>query len=216
MPWTFEARTRASLLLAAADPANGVARAAFADCYEPLIRDWIRRKGLQPSDQDDVAQTVLTRIFEWLNNGRYDPSKRFRGMLYRAVCHAVVDLYRGWHRRPGARGGGGDSGVMDLLHEAPAPDDARAVVDEVVDQIERDQQVGDACERIRARVKPRTWEAFRLTAVEGLTGPEAAERLGMNETAVLMAKHRVLKMVRRELANAPGWADPDTSDAEDP
>ena len=42
----------------------------------------------------------------------------------------------------------------------------------------------EALDRVRLRVEPQTWEAFRLTATEGLSGDAAAARLGMRLTAV--------------------------------
>jgi RNA polymerase sigma-70 factor (ECF subfamily) len=203
MTTTFEDRTRASLILAAGDPHNERARAAFVACYGDLIRGWCRRKGLQGADQDDVAQTVLRRIFERLPAFSYDPSKRFRGLLYAAVGRAVVDLYRERKRRPGGRGSG-DSGVLSRLHAVPDPDAVEDLVGELSEQMERNQRVNDACERVRARVEPHTWQAFWLTVVEGLTGPEAAARLAMNKTAVLVCKHRVIKMIREEVGVAAG------------
>jgi RNA polymerase sigma-70 factor (ECF subfamily) len=52
--------------------------------------------------------------------------------------------------------------------------------------------------RVRLRVAPRTWEAFRLTALEGLSGAEAARRLEMQVAAVYMAKRNVQKKLREE------------------
>jgi RNA polymerase sigma-70 factor (ECF subfamily) len=207
MATTFQDRTRASLLLAAGDPHNEEARAAFEVCYGDLIRGWCRRAGLQEADQDDVAQTVLLRIFERLPAFRYDPSKRFRGLLSAAVRRAVVDLYRERGRRPGGRGSG-DSGALSRLYAVPDPDAVEDLVGELSGQMARNQRVNDACERVRARVEPHTWQAFWLTVVEGLTGPEAAARLGMSKTAVPVCRHRVLKMIREEIGVAGGGGGP--------
>jgi RNA polymerase sigma-70 factor (ECF subfamily) len=47
---------------------------------------------------------------------------------------------------------------------------------------------------------PHTWEAFRLLAVEGLSGKEVAEQLGMNVGAAIVARSKVSRMIREELA----------------
>jgi RNA polymerase sigma-70 factor (ECF subfamily) len=60
--------------------------------------------------------------------------------------------------------------------------------------------MGEALDRVRLRVEPQTWEAFRLTATEGLSGDAAAARLGMRLTAVFKAKSRVLRLLRDEVA----------------
>jgi RNA polymerase sigma-70 factor (ECF subfamily) len=199
MATTIDSRTRASLLLAAADPANREARVAFAACYAALVRDWRRRRGLQEADQDDVAQTVLCRLLEALPTFRYDPTRRFRGLLNRAVYRAIVDLHRARRRRPGDRGSG-DTRVLDRLHEVPNPDDpaVKDLARELAGQVERDQRIHEACEQVRRRVEPQTWQAFWLTTVEGEPVAVAARRLGMTNGAVAVAKHRVTKMLRRE------------------
>jgi RNA polymerase sigma-70 factor (ECF subfamily) len=49
-------------------------------------------------------------------------------------------------------------------------------------------------------VTPRTWEAFRLLAVEGRPGAEAAALLGMQVGAVFTARSRVQKMLQEQVA----------------
>ena len=53
--------------------------------------------------------------------------------------------------------------------------------------------------RVEQRVKPNTWEAFRLTAIENLQGVEVARRLNMDVSNVFVHKHRVLKMLEEEV-----------------
>jgi RNA polymerase sigma-70 factor (ECF subfamily) len=50
------------------------------------------------------------------------------------------------------------------------------------------------------RVEPQTWEAFRLTALDGLSGADAAQQLGLRITAVFKAKSRVQEMLRATVA----------------
>jgi RNA polymerase sigma-70 factor (ECF subfamily) len=59
-----------------------------------------------------------------------------------------------------------------------------------------------ASARVKLRVAPQTWEAFYLTAVEGLSGAEAAEHVGMQVSQVFVAKHRVQKLLREEIHRA--------------
>jgi RNA polymerase sigma-70 factor (ECF subfamily) len=200
MSTPLDVPTRASLLLAAGDPANEKARAAFAECYAGLITDWCRRWGLQKADQANVVQTILCRLFEMLPTFQYDPGKRFRGLLRTMIHHAIIDLHRERQRQPGGHGSG-DTGVLGQLHEVPASDDPAVedLTQELVEQVERDQRLHEACERVRRRVDPHTWQAFWLTTVEGEPVAEVAQRLGMAKGAVPVAKHRVIKMIRSEV-----------------
>jgi len=58
----------------------------------------------------------------------------------------------------------------------------------------------EATARVRLRVQPHTWEAFRLLAYEGLTGAEVATRLNMKVGAVFVARSKVQRMLREELS----------------
>ena len=63
-----------------------------------------------------------------------------------------------------------------------------------------DHEVLDlAMRHIKDRVKDATWDAFRLTALEGLSGVAAASQLGIPVANVFVAKHRVQKMLQEEV-----------------
>ena len=57
----------------------------------------------------------------------------------------------------------------------------------------------EAERRVRQRVAPHTWEAYRLTAIEGLSGADAASRLGMKVAAVFVSRSHVTKQLQSEV-----------------
>ncbi len=70
---------------------------------------------------------------------------------------------------------------------------------------EFDQELLEAAsDRVRLRLEPKTWEAFRLTAAEGLSGAEAAARLGMSVPAVFKARFKVQKLLQVEVRRLGG------------
>lgn len=165
----------------------------FARRYEPMIRQWCRRWRLQEADAEDVAQEVLARLASRLRSFEYDPAKSFRSYVKTVAHFAWCDLLES-RKRPGA-GGSGDSVVLDRLNAVEARDDLQARLLEAFDH----ELLEEATARIRLRVEPRTWDAFHLTAVEGLSGVEAAERTGMAVAAVFKAKSKIQKMLREEV-----------------
>jgi RNA polymerase sigma-70 factor (ECF subfamily) len=56
-----------------------------------------------------------------------------------------------------------------------------------------------AMRRVEKRVKPVTWDAFRLTALEGLQGQEVGRRLKIPVAHVFVAKKRVQKPLQKEI-----------------
>ena len=65
----------------------------------------------------------------------------------------------------------------------------------------RRELLEQAVQRVRLRVKPHTWEAFKLTALDGLSGAEAARRLQMKVGQVYVARSTVQRMLREETQN---------------
>ena len=56
-----------------------------------------------------------------------------------------------------------------------------------------------ALARVEARLASRTWDAFRLTAVEGYSGAAAAAVLQMRTSQVYVARSKVKKRIQEEV-----------------
>lgn len=187
-------RTHVSLLARLQqDVTDESAWTEFTDRYGPTLRIWCRRWGLQQADSDDVTQLVLLKLAARIRGFVYDPSRSFRAWLKTLARHAWLDFVSDRQRMAPASG---DSGVRDALETMPAREDLEQRLEEAFDL----ELLERATAMVRQRVKPTTWDAFHLTAVEGLSGAEAAARLGMQVAAVFMAKSNVQKMLQEEIA----------------
>src|SRR5262245_51985459 len=191
----FNSQTRVTLLQRLRrDPADPQAWAEFVDEYRGKIMGWCHVWGLQEADAQDVTQTVLLKLAVRMRDFAYDPDKSFRAWLKTVARHA-------WMAFVDDRGqlgvGSGDTRVLEQLHSVAARDDLLQRLEEGFDR----ELLEEAVRRIRLRVEPRTWEAFRLTAEEGLSGAEASERIGMRVSQVYVAKKRVQEMLREEIQN---------------
>jgi RNA polymerase sigma-70 factor (ECF subfamily) len=189
-----ESGTRVSLLgRLRRDPTNQAYWAEFVQHYGSKIYAWCRRWDLQEADAQDVTQNVLLRLAEKMRDFSYDPSKSFRGWLRTLAHHAWSDFVAG-RQRPGL--GSGDSGVAQMLHTVEARQDLLSRLEEEFDRELLEMAIGN----VRLRVAPQTWEAFRLTVLEGLSGAEAAERIPMQVAQVFVAKRRVQQILQAEVA----------------
>jgi RNA polymerase sigma-70 factor (ECF subfamily) len=90
--------------------------------------------------------------------------------------------------------------MVEQLNRVEAREDlARRLVEEF------DQELLErAMQEVRHLVEPHTWEAFRLTAQEGLAGAEVAQRLDMTVIAVFKARSRVQQMLRERVEREDG------------
>lgn len=163
--------------------------------YGRRVLGWCRQGGLQEADAEEVTQMVLVRLAERIGTFAYDPAKSFRGWLRTLTRHAWSDFVEA--RRRGGRGGGGDDSV---LYTLPAREDLVARLEEQFDR----EVLEEATLRVRLRIEPKSWEAFQLLAVEGLSGVETAKRLKRTVAAVYKAKTRVQGMLRDEIARLEG------------
>lgn len=179
------------------EPDNQAAWEQFVVRYGPLIHGWCRQWRLQEADAEDVTQLVLVTLVQRMRSFTYDPSGNFRGWLRTVTHHAWGAFATRWER--GGRASG-DSRTLETLHTLAARDDLVARLETQFDQ----EILEEASVRVQLRVTPTSWEAFRCTAVEGLSGAEAAQRLGMQVWAVFKAKSRVQQLLQEEIARLEG------------
>ena len=179
-------------------PSDQAAWAEFVERYGRRIEGWCRQWGLQEADAQDVAQTVLLKLLRAMETFRYDETQRFRAWLKTVTHHAWQDWVRSRRRIVV----GGDSSLLGVLESIAARDDLAAWMEGAYEQELLDQ----ALVRVRPRVQEQTWEAFRLTTYEGLSGAEVASRLGMAITSVYKAKSNIQKLLEAEVIYLEGVA----------
>jgi len=165
----------------------------FVRHYGPKIYAWCGALGLQDSDARDVTQNVLLNLAVRLRDFEYDPERSFRAWLKTLTRHAWYN-FRKTQQRPGQ--GTGDSMTWDRLTNVAAREDLARRLDEAFDQ----ELLREAVARVRLRVEPLTWEAFRLLAQENWSGADAARHLGMKVATVFVARSKVMRMLRDEVA----------------
>jgi RNA polymerase sigma-70 factor (ECF subfamily) len=192
MPKDSSLRTSVSLLRRLQEETpDAEAWPEFVRRYGPHLHRWCRTWGLQEADTEDVTQNVLVKLARRLRDFRYDGAQSFRGYLKTLAHYACCDLLADRQRSAGT----GDSQVSQQLNSLEARDDlGRRLAEEFdLELLERAKQ------EVRDLVKPQTWEAFRLTAEDGLSGAEASERLNMSVAAVFKARSRVQEMLRERI-----------------
>jgi len=202
---------------------NALAR--LCQTYWYPIYAYVRRRGHSPHDAQDLTQAFFAQLLERHSVANADPNRgRFRSFLLTAVDHFLVHE---WQKvRAQKRGGGCQILSLDLAlaeqrydlepADTASPDKlfdkhwAGALLEEVLNQLEAEYQ--------QAR-KAELFAALKQT----LTGTRESQpyavlaaSLGMNESAVKVAVHRLRKryrqLLRAEIANIV--ADPEQAEDE--
>jgi RNA polymerase sigma-70 factor (ECF subfamily) len=184
--------TRQSLLLRAR-AGDTDAWQDLTGLYRPLIIGWLNRQGVPAPDLEDLSQEVLLSVVKHLPAFQHSGQRgAFRTWLRTILCSRTADYWRSTDVGTRAQGG---SGASAALHEIADPDselnrqwDAehdRYVIQCLLDMVEEE-------------FEPSTLQAFRRLALDGISGAEAAEQLGMSVAAVYVAKSRVLQRIRQD------------------
>lgn len=167
----------------------------FTQLYEPLVRSWLRRKDIAEHDADDVVQNIMTvvvkKVGEFQHNGR---AGAFRTWLRSITVNCLRDH---WRSRRAAPAGVGGSDLQIFIAQLA---DSDSELSRKWDQ-EHDRHVmRTLLNMLKGEFEPRTWQAFKLFALDGVPAAKVAEELKMTPNAVFIAKSRVLTRLRAESA----------------
>jgi RNA polymerase sigma-70 factor (ECF subfamily) len=174
------------------DPSGQAGWDEFVERYGRHIYRWCRQWNLQDADALDVTQDILVKLIQTLRAFTYDPSGSFRGWLKTVAHHAWRDFA---DSRRQLQRGSGDTVVQQKLLSLEAREDLAKKLEEAFDL----EILEMAKVRVRLRVAPHTWEAFRLMALEGLSVDQVAARTHMKVALVYVAKSKVQKMLKEEI-----------------
>ncbi len=190
--------TRASLLIRVRNPADQDAWHEFVEIYWPVIHRLARRKGIQNSDADDIAQTVLLAIAKAIERREHDHQRaRFRTWLDRVAQNAILNvLTRGKPDRAS-----GDSGLLAILEQCTSSSGA----DSDLLRLEYRREVFRwAAQQIRREFQEETWNAFWLTTVECQDCVAVAKQQGKNVGSIYAARSRVMRRLQEKVAEYSG------------
>jgi len=161
-------------LVGAARAGEGAALEGLYRRFAPVVHGILLAR-LQPADADDLAQDVFETALRRLHELREDAA--FPGWIVSIARHAAQGAAR---RRVPLTG---------------------VALEEVADgaSVEQRVEAQRSLEAIR-RLPEAYRETLLLRLVEGLTGPEIAERTGLAPGSVRVNLHRGMALLRAELA----------------
>lgn len=181
--------TSVNLLKRLKEPNAESAWERFVELYTPLMFHWSRQHGLNATDAADLVQDIFSVLVVKLASFEYNASKRFRGWLHTVTLNKARD----WNRRNGLRLGTEHSSFVEKVAMGPYSD--------AFDEAEYRRFLIERAKRlIAAEFEPITWTACWKYVAEDRAAADVAMELGISPNAVRVAKCRVLKRLRDELA----------------
>ena len=167
-------------------------RTEFVVRYDPKVSRWARARGLSEADAQELAETISARLAARMPDFDAESTRGHSDWLWDLTEQALTDFTARARRR------------------AVTGETANSLGD--IDHVERKQElradlaaefqlelIAEAKSRVRARVSPRQWQAFRLLVIENRSGVEISALVSMSVPSVYNAKSKVLRLLQDEI-----------------
>ena len=151
--------------------------------YEPVLRRYVGRLGIGSGDVDDLVQATFLEVVRAAR--RFDPQYSPRGWLF-----GIATLMVRRHHRSVSRAAARMAAWARVVHSDLAPTPA-----EIFEGDEAMRRVASAFERLSSKKR----EVFVLVTLEGLSGEEAANILGIPVSTVWTRLHHARLELRTAL-----------------
>lgn len=174
-------------LRAAPAASTATAWGRFVKLYTPLLFLSARRVGAGEHEAPDLVQEVFLVLAREMPVFRHDSGRRFRGWLWTVLLNK-------WRDR--ARQRAAEPAGADALEGVALPNN----VEEFTEAEYRSYLFARAVELMQAELPPTEWRAWQEYMVQGRPAAEVARELGLTINQVYLAKSRMLRRLRTELA----------------
>jgi RNA polymerase sigma-70 factor, ECF subfamily len=162
------------------------------DIYLPLIRSWLSRVAYLRDEADDLAQEVFLTLRRELPAFERQRTGSFRAWLRQITANRIRAFCKTRRKQPLAGLGEEADRLLSQLQD-PNSDLSREW------DLEHDRHVFQKLlALVQSDFEPATWKAFTRFALDELSAAAVARELGVTESAVVQAKHRVLRRLREE------------------
>jgi RNA polymerase sigma-70 factor (ECF subfamily) len=200
--------TRHSLLNRLKDWGDQKSWQDFFDMYRQLIYNVAVKAGLSDAEAQEVVQETVIAVARKIGEFKADPARgSFSAWLMQLTRWRITDQWR-------KRGKGGQASCLSASGGTPAPlyddtgstgpieripDPAGAALDAVWSEEWEKHLMAAALERVKRQVSPRQFQMFDLHVLQKQSVQDTARTLQASVASVYMAKHRVARLVKKEV-----------------
>ena len=186
--------TKKTLLQRAQDPDDSQAWEDFVSYYEGFISIVLSRMGLSATEQQDLSQEILLKLWKNLKSFEVDTERaKFRTWLSTLIRNRTLDYFRKSKKQP----------KMDSLEKVEVFSDSE--LDKVIKKEWERYLTGRAMDNVKKLFSGAAIRAFELTLL-GKEADEISEELEIGKESVKTLKNRVkvrlikeIELLRREL-----------------
>ncbi|HEX5399993.1 MAG TPA: sigma-70 family RNA polymerase sigma factor [Verrucomicrobiae bacterium] len=193
--------TRASLLGRLKDWEDHESWRDFFETYWRLIYGFAVQRGLTHEEAQETVQETVVAVAKNISKFRYDPKTcSFKTWLLDVTRSKIANQFARRARHPPAMTvSGDDSSTTGLVNRIP---DERVGQWEQVWESEWQKNLMEAAiRRVKRRVSIEQFQMFDLFVFKQWPAGDVAKTLGVTVGHVYVAKHRVSKLIRKEIEN---------------
>jgi RNA polymerase sigma factor (sigma-70 family) len=167
----------------------------FYSIYQPLVVGVGRQAGLNSEEAEDVLQDVMTELRLKIHDFQPDRERGpFKAWLLNRVRWRIADQLR--KRLPLVEG---DTDVALETSGLKADAASKPCSDEEWDQAWRQRLLEEAMERVKDYADEKQFQIFRICTTQKIRAQRVAESFGVSLMQVYLAKHRVGKLIKKEV-----------------
>jgi RNA polymerase sigma factor (sigma-70 family) len=189
--------TRRSLLSRVKNPEDQESWRVFYNTYNKMVHSVAAKAGLNYVECEEVVQETFIALSKKMPGFQYDPKKSFRAWLSHTTGFKIKDQFRRRKR--------------DLFIDPPTNTERRtSTIERIADpasiEVEgifesewRERVLELAVERVKKQVTATQFQIFELYVMKKWPARKVATTLRISIGRVYLAKHRVWKLVKREV-----------------
>jgi RNA polymerase sigma factor (sigma-70 family) len=192
--------TRSSLLGRLKDWEDHDSWRAFFDTYWRLIYNFSIRSGLTHAEAQEAVQETVVAVAKSIGRFQYEPTVcRFKSWLLGVTRSKIANQLARRARQPVgfANLQSSDSDSTPLLNRLP--DERADPLEQTWDEEWRNNLMEAAINRVKRRVSIEQYQMFDLFVLKQWPAGDVAKTLGVTIGHVYVAKHRISKLIRKEI-----------------
>lgn len=171
----------------------------FFDTYWRLIYHTAVKAGLTDAEAQDVVQETIISVSKSMLKFEYDrTSGSFKGWLLQLTRWRIADQVRKRQRGVDARRPSPTSTRTGTIERIPDP--AGVALEASWDAEWERNLLEAAIERVKRKVDPKHYQVFDLYVFKRWTVGRVAKALNINPGKVYLVKHRISRLIKKELA----------------
>jgi len=194
--------TRRSLLSRLKHSEDDVSWRVFFNTYWKLIYGAARKSGLGEAEAQDVVQETVIAVARNIGQFKYDPAVcSFKSWLLQVTRSRISNQFRARRRRQAIDGrpaNGDDTDGTALMERMPDP--AGNVLDRLWEEEWGKNLMDAAISRVKRRAEVEQFQIFDFYVLKNWPVRKVAKTLGISIGQVYLAKHRISKLIKKEIA----------------